>query len=113
LVEASETFNNTVFTVIWNTEHRNCEQLKMYIKYIKNQTRTRKATRLKGIKNDWCLRQASKSTFDLVYDLDLWPPDPQSGLFYAFSHGPLVLICIKVISLICLQNIVFPSLVTD
>jgi len=28
LVEASETFNNTVFTIIWNTEHRNCEQLR-------------------------------------------------------------------------------------
>jgi len=86
---------------------------KMYIKYIKNQTRTREATRLEGIKNDWCLCQASKSTFDLVYDLDLWPPDPKVDCFMLFSRVPPVPICIKVISLICLPNIVFPSLVTD
>jgi len=45
----------------------------------------------------------------LIFDL----LTPKVDCFMPFPRGPLVLICIKVISLICLQNIVFPSLVTD
>ena len=45
------------------------------------------------------------------WSLTPWPP--KWIVLCLFPRGPLVLICIKVISLICLQNIVFPSLVTD
>jgi len=53
--------------------------------------------------------QPSTLYMTLIFDL----LTPKVDCFMLFPRVPLVPICIKVISLICLQNIVFPSLVTD
>lgn len=70
-----------VFTIICHIEK--CELLTIDIGHNKDQLRTRKATRLKKLKNDASARPSNIASS--LCDLAFCPLEPQSGLFHAFA----------------------------